>query len=58
MKLDLAKYWRLSMKELEKIKNAKAKCKKYAEKLWFKVKCNKGLECNEDCPFLKYLEEN
>lgn len=57
MKLDLAKYWRLSMKELEKIKIAKMKCKKCAEKMSFKVKCDKEFECNEDCPFLKYLEK-
>ena len=46
-------------KELEKIKEAKSRCRKCAIKMGYNVECNvEDTECNDDCPFLKYLEEN
>ena len=48
-----------NIKELENIKEAKKKCRKCAIKMGYNVECSiEDTKCNDDCPFLKYLEEN
>ena len=49
----------LHVKELENIREAKKKCKKCALRMDFKVECSvEDTKCNEDCTFLKFLQEN
>ena len=48
-----------NIKELDKIKEAKKRCRKCAIKIGYNVECSiEDTECDDGCPFVKFLEES